>query len=173
MARKWRSGYDSGCCPAVAWSGFVGKLPTRNTLGSHENSIFFWKSYSDNYILRGMVIDRERKDETLRHTGRSKRTRAGAYFARTLPPSPCGLWRTRRRPRGLENMCFCETNRIHFRVKTWCKILRQSWMQNKILRIPIRFVWNENDVTTRSGPGFRGVFGVGTGAAEIAVPDDF
>ena len=45
-----------------------------------------------------------------------------------------------------QNMCFCETNRIHLGVKTGDKILRWNRMRSKGVKIPIRFVWRENEV---------------------------
>src|SRR6266481_4620379 len=40
-------------------------------------------------------------------------------------------------------MCFCETNRIGFSVKTGDNILRWNWIRSKRWEISIRFVWME------------------------------
>jgi hypothetical protein len=40
------------------------------------------------------------------------------------------------------NMCFCETNRIGFGMKTGDNILSWNWMRSKRVEISIRFVWN-------------------------------
>src|SRR5580704_4254750 len=63
---------------------------------------------------------------------------------------------------GLENMCFCETNRIGFGVKTGGKILRRSRMRRKRVKISIRFVWNGNEIAAcgKRAP-IRGTRGAG------------
>jgi hypothetical protein len=45
-------------------------------------------------------------------------------------------------------MCFCETNRISFMMKTGDNVLRWNWMRSKRVGISIRFVWNENMANT-------------------------
>ena len=48
----------------------------------------------------------------------------------------------------IENKRFCETNRIGFMMKTGDNVLRSNWMRSKRVGISIRFVWNENSVST-------------------------
>src|SRR5580698_2281632 len=57
-----------------------------------------------------------------------------------------GPGKGRKRPgqRQLQNMCFCETNRIGFIVKTGVKILKGNWMWSERVKSSIRFVWNGN-----------------------------
>src|SRR5882724_3122786 len=75
-------------------------------------------------------------------------TDVASYNRRSTPTERRGYkeeWR--------ENMCFCETNRIGFMMKTRDNVLRWNWMRSKRVGIPIRFVWDRNEASEGSRDG--------------------
>jgi transcriptional repressor NrdR len=56
----------------------------------------------------------------------------------------------------LENMCFCETNPNYLKEKTGVNALWRKWMQSKIVKITIGFVWCENDGKRAAHPAIGG-----------------
>src|ERR1017187_2502019 len=114
------------------------------------SSVFFWTSNNDSGMIVGMdfLIGRGEASSGTRAACPTSSDRIGPALTER---GYRGRWRCFSGERKVpQNMGFCETNRLHFGVKTRAKMLRWNRMRSRRVKISIRFVWWENDIAVSS-----------------------